>query len=380
MTVMRAPAGDLEGLLARRIESARLRMLDAGGHIEAADLDEIERLAKFVALQKQTEPAKQQYHVLAISLLVGTLVVVSLLMYARLSSTEIEMLAVATQVGFRVQVPQTLSEGMEASDLLVTCACDIRVPSSPGQPPRVLTMSTADAVVRLTTASAGERRGSITIAPLTLEPDSVVRLRHSGTSGRYGLWMVVPSLTLRVNLYGPIQLAMPGELPETIDFVVPKAMLAATGGKALTLDIQTSDKSALGLTPQLLINELSFQRVDQPATSGLPVRRVSTLQGGTLYWEALNGVERTLRPSEQIEFDGVLGELLAMELKPTEMTLRFHGNVSAVTAGWGENRRSLMPTWLEWLRARHGLSLLWGSTVYIVGLLMGALRWFKVAL
>jgi hypothetical protein len=54
--------------------------------------------------------------------------------------------------------------------------------------------------------------------------------------------------------------------------------------------------------------------------------------------------------------------------------------VTAVTAGWGENRRSLMPTWLEWLRARHGLSLLWGSTVYIVGLLMGALRWFKVGL
>ena len=54
--------------------------------------------------------------------------------------------------------------------------------------------------------------------------------------------------------------------------------------------------------------------------------------------------------------------------------------LGAVTAGWGHNRRSLMPTWLEWLRARHGLSLLWGSTVYIVGLLMGALRWFKVSL
>jgi hypothetical protein len=318
--------------------------------------------------------------VLGIGLIVGTLLVVSLLMYVRLPSTQVEVMAATTQVGFRLPEAQALSEGMAASDLLVTCACNIQLPSSPGQPARELTTTGADVSVRLTGATASERKGSITVAPIAVAPDSVVRLRHSGAAGVYGLSMEAPSLVLRINVYGPIQLTIPGELPTTIDFVVPKAMLATTGGRPVTLDIQTNDNSGLGLASQILVNQLTFFRREQAAAAGQTERRVSTLQGGTVYWEALNGAERTLRPSEQIEFDGVRGEILAVDLKPSEMSLRFHGDVTAVTAGWGENRRSLMPTWLEWLRARHGLSLLWGSTVYIVGLLMGALRWFKVGL
>jgi hypothetical protein len=37
-----------------------------------------------------------------------------------------------------------------------------------------------------------------------------------------------------------------------------------------------------------------------------------------------------------------------------------------------------MPTWLEWLRARHGLSLLWGTALYLFGLAVGVLRWWRL--
>jgi hypothetical protein len=39
-----------------------------------------------------------------------------------------------------------------------------------------------------------------------------------------------------------------------------------------------------------------------------------------------------------------------------------------------------MPTYLEWLRARHGLSLLWGTTLYLFGVIVGALRWWGIRL
>ena len=375
-----AAAETLDGLLARRVAAARTSLLNGNGGVSSTEIEEIERLARFVTLQKDLEPAKPQHHVLGIALLVTTLVALSVLMYATLPSTEVEVFAATSQVGFRVPSPQTLSEGMEANDLLVTCACDIRVPSSPGRPSRVLTTSGADAVMRLTAAGEGERKGSITIAPIPLAPASQVRLRHRGTPGAYTLSLEAPTLSLRVNVYGTIVLAIPGDLPVTVDFVVPKAVVLSTDGKALSLDVQTTNAKDLGLAPQILVDELSFLRIDEPASPGQPPRRVSTIHGGTLYWEALNGSERTLRPSEQIAFDKVQGEIVAVDLKDTDMALRFHGDVGAVTAGWGRNRRSLMPTWLEWLRARHGLSLLWGSTVYVVGLLMGALRWFKVSL
>jgi len=378
-TEPRAADATLEDLLARRIEATRASLLAGDGRVDTADIQEIEHLARFVALRKDAQPAKPQHHLLAVALLVTTLVAVSLLMYATLPATEVEVFAATSQVGFRVAAPQSFSDGVEVRDLLLTCACDIRIPSTPGKPSRVLTTSGADAVVRLTAAGEGERKGSITIAPIALQPGAQVRLRHRGTPGAYALSIESAGLLLRVNVYGTIDLAIPGELPSEVDFVVPKAMQVSTGGKALALDLQATNHKDLGLVPQLLVDELSFLRIDEPASPGQPVRRVSTLHGGTLYWEALNGEERTLRPSEQIAFDEVRGEIVAVDLKDTDMALRFHGEVGAVTAGWGQNRRSLMPTWLEWLRARHGLSLLWGSTVYIVGLLMGALRWFKVS-
>ena len=48
-----------------------------------------------------------------------------------------------------------------------------------------------------------------------------------------------------------------------------------------------------------------------------------------------------------------------------------------MTSGSGDTRRSLMPTYLEWLQARHGLSLLWGTTLYVFGLVVAALRWWR---
>ena len=383
MTVMTSEtaAADetLDAVLARRIAAARASLL-RDGRVDASEIDEIDRLAKFISLEKDATPAKPEHHLLGIGLLVTTLIAVSLLLYARLPATEVEVFAATSEVGFRVPAPQTLSDGMEADDLIVTCACAIRVPSSPGQPARTLTSSSSEAIVRLTAAGSGERKGSITIAPISLTPGANVRLRHRGAPGAYTLSLESPTLELRVNVYGTVVVAIPGELAAPVDFVMPKAMVMTTSGKTLTLDLQATNRKSLGLAPQILVDDLSFQRIDEPAAPGQPVRRISTLQGGTLYWEALNGEERSLRPSEQIAFNAVQGEIVAVDLKDTDMALRFHGEVGAVTAGWGKNRRSLMPTWLEWLRARHGLSLLWGSTVYIVGLLMGALRWFKVSL
>jgi hypothetical protein len=377
----RVRGDDLKALLARRMEDARAKVLQSDGRIDASEIDEVERMARLVALEKDMQPPARQRPTLVAGLLVGTLMAVSILMFARLTETDVEVAAVASELSFGLQAPQNVSEGISADELLVTCACDIRVPAGPGHPARVVAASErGNAVVGLTAAVSGERRGSLTVAPIALPADSLVRLRHRGTPGRYLLSIEAAQLTLRVNAYGPIQLAVPGEAPATVDFVVPRAMLATPAGRSLTVDIATSDKGDLGLARQILVNRLVFMRMDEASGQEQVVRRVSTIAGGTLYWEALNGSERPLRPAEQIELDGVRGEVVALDLKESDIALRFHGTVTGVTAGWGSNRRSLMPTWLEWLRARHGLSLLWGSTIYIVGLLMGALRWLRVAL
>jgi len=110
---------------------------------------------------------------------------------------------------------------------------------------------------------------------------------------------------------------------------------------------------------------------------GLPVREVSTILSGSIYLEELNGQELKLRSGEAIRFEGSRGEIDVLDFKDDQIVVQFHGSVKGMTAGSSEVGRSLMPTWLEWLKARRGLYLLWGTAIYLYGLVVGAMRWLR---
>src|SRR6185437_15195225 len=92
-----------------------------------------------------------------------------------------------------------------------------------------------------------------------------------------------------------------------------------------------------------------FQNSDQTL-----VRQLSTVLAGTIYFSALNDQQRQLRPGETIGFEKSAGEFRTIRMQDDHIDVKFHGRVRGLTIGTGENRRSLMPTWLDWLRARHG--------------------------
>ena len=106
------------------------------------------------------------------------------------------------------------------------------------------------------------------------------------------------------------------------------------------------------------------------------VRRLSTILSGTLYLEALDGRPYPLRYGEALHFDHAEGIIRSLDVQKEQTVLRFRGQVRGMRTGWADARRSLMPTFLEWLKARHGLYLLWGTTLYILGLIAGVLRWW----
>jgi hypothetical protein len=137
------------------------------------------------------------------------------------------------------------------------------------------------------------------------------------------------------------------------------------------------DKSAGMFSSQLSVSNLSLFHIDEFLdTDRTVIRRASTILSGTLYFAALNDQERKLRPGEMLHFVQSQGEFRTLRLQDDYIDLKFHGRVRGMGVGSGENRQSLMPTWLEWLRARHGLSLLWGTTLYLLGLIAAVLRWW----
>ena len=84
-------------------------------------------------------------------------------------------------------------------------------------------------------------------------------------------------------------------------------------------------------------------------------------------------VGKVRRPSQG---ERAQGEVRTLRLQEDHIELKFHGRVRGMTLGSGEGSRSYMPTWLEWLRERHSLSLLWGAALYLFGLVTIVLRWW----
>jgi hypothetical protein len=81
-----------------------------------------------------------------------------------------------------------------------------------------------------------------------------------------------------------------------------------------------------------------------------------------------------------IQFKESLGEMRTLQMQNGKIVLKFHGLVRGMHTGTGDSKWSLMPTYLDWLQARHALTLLWGTTLYFFGLVLGALRWWGVRL
>lgn len=86
----------------------------------------------------------------------------------------------------------------------------------------------------------------------------------------------------------------------------------------------------------------------------LPPRRVPTILSGALYLAALDGRKYALREGEDLRFKKSEGLIRALKLERNQLALTFHGDVQGMTTGWQKTRVALMPTVLDWLRARHG--------------------------
>jgi hypothetical protein len=163
-----------------------------------------------------------------------------------------------------------------------------------------------------------------------------------------------------------------------VNFAAPNSILLEPASDEVDLDLILLDAPRNVFSPQLSITELVLFRIDEftDLTRTL-VRRVSTIISGTLYLESLNGEKRLLREGEAFHFEHARGEIRTLSLNTDHIALKFHGHVRGMGSGSGENSRSLMPSYLEWLQARHGLTLLWSTTLYLFGLIIGLLRWWE---
>jgi hypothetical protein len=356
-------------LLQRELDVFAAETAQSEDPVSPDRVEALNGLAKLIETRDSLSPKTRNWWVAFVFL--GTLIAASVLLFVRVRETEIELDVAVTELSFSLARAQAPSGAMNLSALGVSGLQDIELPLSSGQA----------SAVSLTPATSKRRSGTVTLSPLFLPADSRLTLRRSDVANQYQLWTTGINLRLQATAEGSVSIGMSNAPARTLDFAIPKTVLLRGGPKEVSIDLTFDSLPKSPLAPLLQVRDISLSRIDQFVDSNQSlVRRLSTITSGTLSFESLNGQELRLRPGEDLQFKQSQGEIRSLELGVGQIGLKFHGRVQGMAEGVGEGHRSIMPTYLEWLKARHGLSLLWAASLYLFGLVAGALRWWGVRL
>ena len=149
------------------------------------------------------------------------------------------------------------------------------------------------------------------------------------------------------------------------------AVRDADGSRVVRFSLDGVDAvgtSLLDGTP-LALAGIGFERSEEGDVDGWPFHRdVAAIVEGTLALPELENSKRDIS-YYRLKLDGVRGELLELRLHPDRIVLHFRGSAASVVRR--DPDLNLLPTRLEYYKARHLLSLYLAAASYLVALVLG---------
>lgn len=304
----------------------------------------------------------------------ATLVGLSLLLVATVPETEVELDLVVSELRFTLAARQQLTEPLQLASLGASGLAGVMLP---GAAAAALASTGGANRVQLQAASAAGG-GSISLAPQVGPQGAEVTLRVGDVPGELRLSLKGLDANVLASLSGSVTAQLPHQAKQTIAASTPQTAMLTPGPAEVDLDLITLNPALPVLASSLAISTLALVRIDEVAQGERSVvRRVSTLHSGSVFFNELAGREQRLRAREALRFDQARGEIRELRFADGRMIVNFHGHVRGMASGSIEQPRNLMPRWLEWLRANQPLALLWGSVLYVFGLLTTLWQWWK---
>ncbi len=363
----------LERLAAGRLEA----MLDDAqkhpqGLLSPERLRELATLAALLGVSDRLAPVPppSPSRWPAAAALASATIAVGAMLFLHVARTEIELDATASEFAFTLARTQALTEPTPLRFVGVAGFDAVEGQDGNGPAHRRLALAASP-----TDAGCA---GSITLDRLILPRGAEVRLARSPVPQRAHLAVHAPGASLQLTLDGCVRPGGDTGAPSITRGV--RTLSIALGRDDVDIDLLGTGDTLFALAPFVHADELSLSRVEEIAGDGITlVRHVSTVTGGTLLFDALDGQSRTLRVAEPIRFEGVDGELRSVAFDGKQIALRFHGEVRGLVSGGDSHPRSWMPTWLEWLKANHAASLFLAAATSGFALLTALLKWWKPA-
>lgn len=371
---------ELRNLVRARANALQREAIRSGGSIPPEQLEDLRRLAGLAGIYDAALPVPPRRRWPLIVLFAFTLVIVTILLFVRRRSTEIELDLHVTELGFVLPERQLLSEPLRLSALGVSGLREIQLPR--GRSSEAMTLTSGhefESGMNLAVATENQVHGEVSLPELILPTETRVSFKKTDLPGQYRWALQGTGFDLRADIIGPVRVDLEGGTESRLTFLSPKPVILEPQSDNVSLDLTfLALPQKLSPMPRNIKNLTLLRIENRRGPDGLPIRRASTIVSGSIYFEELNGQELKLRPGEEIRFESSQGEIESLELRDDGVVFQFRGRIRGMTAGSTATSRSLMPTWLEWLKARRGLYLLWGTALYLFGLIAGVLRWLKV--
>ncbi|MGZ5134020.1 MAG: toll/interleukin-1 receptor domain-containing protein [Flavitalea sp.] len=313
---------------------------------------------------------------------IATLIVIAMiavfLHLGHVSNTDIRIELSVSEVNFTISEPQVVTSIMKLSSLGASGLKNVEVPtrrtvaqSGPGDP--------ASAVL-LSVDTNNQRPGTITLDALPLPTGVRIGLRHMD-EGEYRFSLEGKVINLPVQVNGFVSMVLPPNPLEVLHFTSPGLIKLQSGEERVDIDCNFLSQSNRIFPGTIAADSISLSRVDENFdTENSIIRTVSTIMSGTLYFESLGNQKQLMLQGQQIRFDKSQGKITTLELSKDHIAITFMGRVSGMTTGDSKDRTSLMPTYLEWLRARVNLTWLLAAVFIIPGLLFVIRRFRRTSI
>jgi hypothetical protein len=304
-----------------------------------------------------------------------TLFIASVLLFTHVPATTIEFGGTFTGFGFVSGVEQPLNRPLSVTALGVAGLKEAQFPDE------VALQDGGMRAIRIAVDSVKDgKRGSIVVDRIVIPAGTHVWLSNTDVPRQYRVSFrsTTPApIAVLVDVLGTIATAPADAQSTTTTLRAPRPVQLTGTTSSLDLDLTL----APGPAPrwqQIEARDLQVYRVENDQDADRPlVRPMSTILSGSIFFESTGGNERKLRPGELLRFGGASGTILTLDLRDDAIAATFQGDVRELRAGVGDHPRSIMPTLLDWLRQRQGLSLLWGTALYLFGVITTFRRWWR---
>lgn len=296
---------------------------------------------------------------------IGVLILVSVVGTVRVPSTFVELDVRASKVSFASSGALRLTSHLPLAFLGVLDPLEWGVvPASQTSERTVL----ADGVVSLETTA--DSASGIYLQGIFVDGDSTRVEIERARDNVYRLAIEGVAEDVSVSLDGPLGCSV-----SSSSCVYARAATARLRPRSGHLAIEIELIEPLTLAARVPAMDVDFSRIDgaSPGAVGVP-RRISAIQSGRVYFESLGRDPLELRAFQRLDPSGSNGLIRSLNLDSAGIQMNFVGEVTSLTTGVGNIERELLPTWLEWLRARSMLVFLWGTVLALLTLAQAAKR------